>query len=488
MHPSIQERLPGQTLLTDFYELTMAYGYWKSGRMQTPAVFTLYFRTNPFHGGYSVAAGLESAVEWLENFHFSEKDLQFLSEMKAPNGELFFEKDFLEILRTSRFECDVDAVPEGSVVFPNEPILKVRGPVWQCQWVEAALLNIINFQSLIATKASRIVFAARGGKVVDFGLRRAQGFDGALSATRAAYIGGISGTSNILASQIYGIPAVGTHAHSWIMFFDSEKESFERYAEAFPDQCTLLVDTYDTLSGVDNAIAIGKRLASRNKKLVGIRLDSGDFAYLSEEARKRLDASGLTSVEIVASNELDEYLIQSLKIQNAKIDVWGVGTKLITAQDQPSMTGVYKLSAVFEEKWKYKIKLSNQPAKTSNPGLHRIRRFRNEEGMLEGDLIYDETEAGKPIDKMVDPVVPVRTKKIQPRWKEEELMVPVFSKGKKVGTPPSLDDIRKKVQTELSTLHPGIRRFENPHEYPVGLSPFLAKLKADLIAQRAATE
>lgn len=469
-------------LLTDYYQLTMAYASWKAKRQETPAVFSLYFRSNPFHGGYTVATGLQPACELMENFRFTGEDIAFLAELKNQAGNALFEKSFLSFLQTSRFRCDLDAVPEGTIVFPHEPIVRVRGPLWQCQWIESALLNIINFQSLVATKASRMVQAAKGAEVIEMGLRRAQGIDGALGAARASFIGGTSATSNLLAARQFGIPLRGTQAHSWVMSFDSELEAFERYAEAFPADCVLLLDTYDTEVGIENAITVGKKLKAQGQDLVGVRLDSGDFAYLSRLARERLDRAGLTRTKTVASNELDEHLIQSLHLQEAQIDVWGVGTKLITAQDQPAMSGVYKLVAIYDGKyWVPKIKISDQPAKISNPGIPRVRRYFNAQGGMEGDLIYDESEKPTLIRQIFDPVMPHRQKLIQKDWTSSELMEPIFSQGQLVYSHPSMNEIREKVKTGMQKLHPGHKRFENPHSYPVGLSPYLSQLKQDLV-------
>lgn len=471
-----------QQLLTDFYQLTMAYGYWKTGRAEMPAVFHLYFRSNPFHGGYTVVAGLQNVIDWLDKFSFAEDDLAYLQTMKGPSGTPLFEKAFLDFLRASSFQCHVEALPEGTIAFPNEPIVKVRGPIWQAQWVETFLLNAINFQSLIATKACRIVDTARGAEVMEFGLRRAQGGDGALSASRAAFIGGASATSNLLAGKLFGIPLRGTHAHSWVMSFDSELEAFEKYADCMPDQCTLLVDTYDTRQGIEHAITIGKALSKRGKKLSGVRLDSGDLAYLSQEARRQLDSAGLKEAKIVASNELDEYLIQSMHLQGACIDAWGVGTKLVTAQDQPAMSGVYKLAAVFENgAWHPRIKVSDQTVKTSNPGVQCIRRFFNSKGEIEADLVYDESEEPGKIDRICDPIQPIRHKRIDKSWESIPLLVKIFDAGKRVYQSPTLPEIQAAVKNGLKTLHPGHRRLENPHVYPVGLSPHLHGLKTDLI-------
>lgn len=469
-------------LLTDFYELTMAYGYWKSGRMEMPAVFTLFFRSNPYGGGYALVSGLEAVISYLEAYRFTDDDLRYLSTLQTSKGAPWFEPAFLEYLGKSRLSCDIEAIPEGTVVFPYEPLLKVTGPLWQSQLLESALLNMVNFQTLVATKASRVCWAAQGKPVVDFGLRRAQGPDGAISASRAAFIGGVIGTSNVLAGKLYEIPVKGTHAHSWIMSFPSELEAFDSYATSMPDDCVLLVDTYNTAEGVEHAIEIGKRLRLRGKELSGIRIDSGDLAYLSQDARRRLDEAGFSNVKIVASNELDEHLIQSLNFQNAKIDLWGVGTNLVTGRGQGAMNGIYKLAAVSENgTWTYKIKVSDQPAKTTNPGIHRVCRFFDSQGLMEGDLIYDESEEASGVNTIIDPLNSQRRKPIHSSWSHEELLVPVFEKGRCVYELPSLAAIRSRAQNQLSRLHPGHKRFENPHEYPVGLSPFLSKLKQTLI-------
>ncbi|MFP5504089.1 MAG: nicotinate phosphoribosyltransferase, partial [Candidatus Sericytochromatia bacterium] len=367
-------------LLTDFYQLTMAYGYWKTGTDRHEAVFHLYFRKNPFKGGYTVAAGLAFAIDMLEHFRFDESDLAYLGGLTGNDGQPVFEPAFLDYLRDMRFECDIHAVPEGTIVFPNEPLMRVQGPLIQCQLVETVLLNIINFQTLIATKAARVCEAAQGEPVLEFGLRRAQGMDGGLSASRAAYIGGVSATSNVLAGKLFDIPVKGTHAHAWVMSFDDEFAAFQAYAEAMPNNCVFLVDTYDTLEGVRNACKVGRWLRDRGHKLAGVRLDSGDLAYLSIEARKILDEEGFPEATIVASNDLNELIIESLKHQGAKISVWGVGTQLATAFDQPALGGVYKLSALRApgEDWKYKLKLSEQAIKISNPGILQVRRFHSE--------------------------------------------------------------------------------------------------------------
>ncbi|MDA1229657.1 MAG: nicotinate phosphoribosyltransferase, partial [Planctomycetota bacterium] len=339
---------PSLSLLTDLYQLTMAYGYWQQGKAEQQAVFHLFFRSNPFKGGFVIAAGLEPALEFIRPFRFKPDDVAFLATITGNDNQPLFEPAFLEYLGQLELTLDIDAIPEGTVVFPHAPLLRVRGPILQCQLLETALLNIINFQSLIATKAARIVMAAQSDPVLEFGLRRAQGIDGALAASRAAYIGGCAATSNVLAGKRFGIPVKGTHAHSWVMSFDTELESFSAYAEAMPNNCVFLVDTYDTLEGIRNAITVGNRLRDSGHSMVGIRLDSGDLAWLSIEARKLLDAGGFQDAAIVASNDLDERLIASLKQQGATIGVWGVGTKLVTAYDQPALGGVYKLGAMMD--------------------------------------------------------------------------------------------------------------------------------------------
>jgi nicotinate phosphoribosyltransferase len=463
--------MPSVALLTDLYELTMAYAYWRAGKSEDEAAFHLFFRENPFGGGYTVAAGLEAAVDYLDHLRFDDVDLEYL------RGLRLFDEGFVDLLRRFEFACDVDAIPEGTVVFPHEPLLRVRGPILQAQLVESALLNVINFQSLIATKAARVVYAARGDVVVDFGLRRAQGVDGANSATRAAYIGGCAGTSNVLAGAQFGIPVKGTHAHSWVMSFPSEAEAFDAWTRIMPNNSVLLVDTYNTVDGVRHAIESAKKMRVEGRgELQGIRLDSGDLAYLSMQARKMLDEAGFPKVTITASNELDEHLIASLKDQGARIDVWGVGTRLITAYDQPALGGVYKLTAIKPKNgaWEHKIKLSEQVIKISTPGLLQVRRFDG------GDMIFDEL-TGMQTRTIVDPADMTRRKTFADDG--ADLLVPVYRRGKRVYDPPPLDQIRRRRAEQLAQFHPGIKRFENPHSYPVGLEQTLLDLKTRLILE-----
>jgi nicotinate phosphoribosyltransferase len=469
-------------LLTDLYQLTMACAYWKSGTVEKEAAFHLTFREAPFHGGFTIASGLESAIEWLKAFRFSDSDLAYLATIRGRNKRPLFGKDFLKYLKKLRFTCDVDAVPEGTVVFPHEPLIRVQGPLLQAQLLETPLLNFLNFQSLIATKAARICLAARGEPVVEFGLRRAQGIDGALTASRAAYVGGCAGTSNVLAGKTFGIPVSGTHAHSWVMSFDSEKQAFEEYARALPNNCVFLVDTYNSLEGVRHAVEVGKEMRQRGSELVGIRLDSGDLAFLSIEGRKILDKEGFSNAVIVASNDLDEHIIESLKTQRAKINVWGVGTRLVTAFDQPALGGVYKLSAIRKPggDWEHKVKLSEQTAKTTNPGILQVRRFRTEKEFV-GDAIYDMELGLSPAVTIVDALDLTRRKHFKKNAAYEDLLVPIFREGKLVYQAPTLDEIRKRVQEQLEMLHPGIKRSVNPHEYPAGLELRLHELKTRLV-------
>jgi nicotinate phosphoribosyltransferase len=470
-------------LLTDLYQLTMAYGYWKTGRAEQEAVFHLFFRQNPFKGGYTIATGLQYVVDYLDSFQFSEDDVQYLGGLEGNDGQPLFERGFLEYLVGLKLRCDVDAVPEGTVVFPHQPLIRVKGPILQCQILETALLNIVNFQSLIATKASRICAATGGEPVLEFGLRRAQGIDGALAASRAAYIGGCAATSNVLAGKLFGIPVKGTHAHSWVMSFDDEISAFESYAEAMPNNCVFLVDTYDTIEGVRKAIEVGQELRKTGHEMVGVRLDSGDLAYLSIEARRLLDEAGFPNATIVASNDLDEGIIASLKDQGAKIAVWGVGTKLVTAYDQPALGGVYKLGAMMNDlgQWQPKVKLSEQAIKTSTPGILQVRRFCNDQGAV-ADMIYNEL-AGEPADSvMVDPLDPTRRRRLDSDLlMASDLLIPIVRNGKIVHQQGELAAIRKHAAEQLALFEGGIRRHTNPHQYPVGLEQRLHDLKTDLI-------
>lgn len=477
-------------LLTDLYQLTMAFAYWRTGIASTEACFHLYFRENPFGGGYAVACGLEQAIDYIRGLRFSEADLEYLGTLPGRDGTPLFTPEFLRWLADFRFTGSVMAVREGTVVFPNEPLLRVTGPIAECQLVETALLNLVNFQTLVATKAARVCEAATGDPVIEFGLRRAQGPDGGLSASRASYVGGCTATSNVLAGQRFGIPVGGTHAHSLVMVFDHELEAFLAYAEAMPNNAVLLVDTYDTLEGVRNAIRAGQRLRELGSDLTGIRIDSGDLAWLSVHARQLLDVAGFGDTMIYASNELDEYTVESLKEQGAAIDIWGVGTRLVTAHDQPALGGVYKLSAIRRpgEQWIPRVKVSEQAAKVTTPGLLRVRRYVDADGMFVGDMIYDELSPPSAECVMVDPADATRRTSYSSAEPSEEMLVPVIEDGVVVYEPPTLMGIRERTASQLARLDPSHRRFLNPHVYKVGIEAGLHERKTALILEARGIE
>lgn len=471
-------------LLTDLYQLTMAYGYWHQDKHEQESVFHLFFRKAPFGGAYAIAAGLELAIEWLQNFRFSESELAYLEGLRGSDAKALFSKEFLTYLGEMEFCCDIEAIPEGSVVFPHEPLLRVRGPLIQAQLLETALLNIINFSTLIATKACRINQIAQGDSVLEFGLRRAQGPDGGLSASRAAYIGGCSATSNVLAGYRYGIPVKGTHAHSWVMSYPTERAAFEAYTEAMPNNCIFLVDTYDTIEGVREAIRMGLQLRSQGHEMLGVRLDSGDLAQLSIESRKLLDEAGFPEAAIVASNDLDEHRMQSLKDKGAKINVWGVGTRLATGGEQPALGGVYKLAALRDENgdWDYKIKLSEQMIKVSNPGILNVRRY-EQDGIFCGDEIWDEngTQAqGKFVsfDGKIQDMAEANG---------HDLLTKVFAKGDLVYVIPPLANVRDHCLAQIGKLPQAYRALKTQIAFPVGLEPTLADTKQQMM-QRLSNE
>ena len=475
---------PSLVLLTDLYELTMAYSYWKTGMTGYEATFVLSFRKPPFNGGYTIACGLAHVIDYLLHFRFTEADLSYLKTLHGEDDRPLFDSEFISYLRSLSLSCDVDGIPEGTVVFPHEPLVRVRGPIIQSQLLESAILNLVNFQSLIATKAARICQAAGDAPVLEFGLRRAQGVDGALAVARAAYVGGCAATSNTLAGRLFGVPVKGTHAHSWVMAFNQERDSFQAYADAQPGNCILLVDTYDTLEGVRRAAGVAQQMRARGQRLIGARLDSGDLAYLSVESRKILDDAGLQDVKILASGDLDEHLIESLRQQGARIDMWGVGTRLVTAHDDPALGGVYKLTALRKAggEWEDKVKLSEQIVKTSIPGIQQVRRF-DRDGHFVADMIYDErlgTGTDWPIVHLADPT---RRRRIPTGLTHADLLVPVLRKGKLVYNVPSLEDARRRCREQLACLHPGIKRLVNPHEYPAGLHYGLHELRTRLIME-----
>lgn len=474
------------TLLTDLYELTMMQGYFKNPTNQT-VIFDMFYRTNPCGGSFAIAAGLEQMIEYIENLRFTEEDVEYLRSLNI------FQEDFLEYLSTFHFTGDIYAIPEGTVVFPREPLVKVIAPIMEAQLVETAILNIINHQSLIATKAARVCYAARGDGVMEFGLRRAQGPDAGIYGARAAVIAGCVGTSNVLTGQMFHVPVLGTHAHSWIMSFPDEYTAFKTYAKMYPDSCALLVDTYDVLkSGVPNAIRVFEEMREEGIKLTkyGIRIDSGDLAYLSKEAYKMLAAAGFDDATIAASSDLDEYLIDSLKTQDAKINSWGVGTNLITSKDNPAFGGVYKLAAVKDadsNNFIPKIKLSENTEKVTNPGNKTVYRiYSKTTGKIKADLICLADEVFDPEETMIifDPVDTwKKTKVLGGTYEIRELLIPVIQEGKRVYTSPDVVDIRDYCQKEQNTLWDESRRLINPQKVYVDLSQKLYDLKKNLLEE-----
>jgi nicotinate phosphoribosyltransferase len=475
-------------LLTDYYQLTMMGGYWKTGRKDLKACFNYTFRELPPDNGFAIAAGLEQLLNLVENLRFTEQDLEYLSGLGA------FEPAFLDYLKDFRPTCTIEAVPEGTVVFPHEPIVQIEGPLIEAQLLETAVLNTLNYQTLIATKAARIRLACGDDHLVEFGLRRAHGPDGGLSGSRAAYIGGADSTSNVLAGKVFGIPLRGTHAHSWVMSFDNELDAFRAYAASCDDP-VLLVDTYDTLkSGLPNAVTLFKELRAAGRTVrPAVRLDSGDLARLSKAARRMFIEAGFEDPLIVASNELDEDLIADLKRQGAPINTWGVGTHLITSSDHPTLGGVYKLVAIREDDgpWEPRIKLSSNPAKMTDPGRKRVVRYFDGAGRPLADLIRLDAEA---LD-VIDPGQPAKPVPFAERhdlsflravWDAtrcENLLQTVMRDGVRVGEPPSINGDRARAREQVASLPEELRRLRNPEIYAVGLSPQLAAEKVRLVRQ-----
>lgn len=457
-------------LLTDLYQFTMAYGYWQLGMHEQQANFHLFFRKNPFQGHYALSCGLGSVIEYLENWRFDNQQLSYLRQLTSADGSPLFSDAFLDYLEDLRFTCDIDAVPEGTLVFPQLPLIRIQGPLLQCQLLETPLLTLLNFQTLIATKTSRVCLAAEGDPVIEFGMRRAQGPDGALSASRAAYIGGCIGTSNTLAGKLYDIPVRGTHAHSWVTAFPDEASAFAAYANVMPHNSILLVDTYNTITGVKHAIETGRVLRAKGHELLGIRLDSGDLAALSIQARALLDEAGFENTMILASNSLDEYVIADLKKQGAKISAWGVGTSLATASDQPALDGVYKLSALQNKEgiWEDKIKLSEQVAKTSNPGRQGVKRYlKNQLPVL--DVIYDIQAGAENVNCEHDKVI--------------DLLTPIYQKGKLVYCQPSIHAIHEHA---LETVKQFLL-MKHDEKHSVVLDKHIATIKQQLIEKLKTT-
>ena len=470
------------TLLTDLYELTMMQGYFKNQNNET-VVFDVFYRKNPSGSGFAIAAGLDQVIDYIRNLTFQKEDIDYLRSLKL------FDEDFLEYLSSFRFSGDIYAIPEGTVVFPREPLLKVIAPIMEAQLIETAILTIVNHQSLIATKAARVVHAAKGDGIMEFGLRRAQGPDAGIYGARAAMIGGCIGTSNVLAGQLFDVPVKGTHAHSWIMSFPDEYTAFKKYSELYPDACILLVDTYDTLkSGVPNAIRVFTEMREAGIPLTfyGIRLDSGDLAYMSKKARKMLDEAGFPDAVISASSDLDEYLITSLKDQGAAITSWGVGTNMITSSDCPAFGGVYKLVAV-EKDGEYvpKIKISESPEKIINPHFKKLYRLFDQTGHAVADYVcvHDEQlDTEHPITLTIfDPLATWKRCTLE-NVRAKEMLKPIFQKGELVYELPSIHDVRRHCKEQVDTLWDEVKRFENPHNYYVDLSQKLWDIKNDLLA------
>lgn len=469
-------------LTTDLYEVTMACGYFKAGVIDHEAVFHVTFRENPFAGQFTVACGLATAIDFLRAFHFTDTEVDYLGSQRGNDGKPLFDFRFLDYLRGLKLACDVDAVPEGTFVFPNEPLIRIIGPIIECQLLETALLNIFNFQSLIATKAARVCLAAKGDPVIEFGLRRSQGVDGGLTAARAAYIGGCAGTSNLQAGQQFGIPVSGTQAHSWVMFFENELKAFQSYARAMPNNCIFLVDTYNSIQGIRQAIEVAGELRRQGHEMIGVRLDSGDRVALSIEARRMLDKAGFANAKIVGSGNLDEYMITDLKQRGAKIDVWGVGTKLSTGQPDGALGGIYKLGAIRRPGggWQYRIKLSEESAKASFPGSLQVRRFHQPDQRFIADAIYETDRGVSEPCEIVDVETEDKTK-IPQNTRYSDLLVPIFRAGQLVYEAPSIETSRDHLRKQLSCAPPKILQLKDPAPYKIGLERSLHELRSGLI-------
>ena len=474
-------------LNTDLYELTMAQGYWESGMASGEGCFNVFFRDAPFNGGYAIACGMGQIADLVENFVYDEDSIEYLAGVQAPGGGAMFKPGFLDYLRNFRMRVSVSAIPEGEIVFPREPMVRVQGPLIDCQLIETALLNLVNLQTLVATKTARVVHAAEGHPVSDFGLRRAQGPDGGLAVARASFIGGASSTSNVLAGKIYGIPVFGTHAHSWVMSFPTELDAFRAFAASSPKNCVLLLDTYDVRQGIKHAITVGKEMEERGERLAAVRIDSGDLARLSKMAREAFDEAGLPYVKISASNDLDEYTIQSLFAQGAPIDSFGVGTKLATCDPQPSLGGVYKLSATREtpdSPWDPVIKLSEQAYKRTIPGVQHIRRYYDAAGVPMDDMIVDDSVDSGDTTSMVNVLDELTTYDLSEAT-PREMLVELVKDGHRVGEPETIETAKARCREAVMHLDPAVKRFLNPQYYPVGLERGLARLRNELALEEA---
>ena len=471
-------------LLTDLYQLTMAQGYWACGKLEEEGCFHLFFRETPFHGGFAIASGMDHVAEVIENFAFSDEDIAYLASVPAPGGGALFDPAFLDYLRTLELSVDIEAVREGTVVFPNDPLVRVTGPLLQCQLLETQLLNCVNFETLAATKAVRVCLSA-GTPVAEFGLRRAQGESGALRASRACIVGGCASTSNVLAGRLFGLPVSGTHAHAWVMAFDDELEAFRAYAREFPTNCVLLVDTYDVTQGLKNAITVGLEMKARGEHLAGVRIDSGDLAWLAKQARAMLDEAGLVDTGVVLSNDLDEFAIKSILDSGAQVASWGVGTKLVTAFDQPALGGVYKLAAKRAPggAWEPCVKVTGQSSKQTVPGILDVRRYFHESGTLAGDMVYDVT---LPVERerIIDPSDELRQKDLAGK-RFITLLEPLARAGKVVLPAEHRSALvaRDRCAAQLTLLDESQKRIINPHSYPVGLEYSLFYRRHDLVSR-----
>lgn len=458
-------------LLTDLYQITMAQGYWECGKLEEQGCFHIFFREPPFKGGFAIASGMDHIAEVVENFCITDENIEYLASLDAPGGGKLFKPEFLEYLRTMELDVDIDAVREGTVVFPNDPIVRVIGPILQCQLLETQLLNCVNFETLAATKAARICTVAKT-PVAEFGLRRAQGESGGLRASRACIVGGCASTSNVLAGRMFNLPVSGTHAHAWVMAFDDELEAFRAYAKCFPTNCVLLVDTYDIMQGLKNAITVGLEMKARGEHLTGVRIDSGDLAWHAKLARRMLDEAGLTDTGVCLSNDLDEFSIKSILDSGAQVASWGVGTKMVTAYDQPALGGVYKLAAKRMGKtgaWEPCMKVTGQSSKQTVPGVLDIRRYFHDSGKLAGDMVFD-TTYDIDRERIIDPVDELRQKDLSGK-RFITLLEPLAREGKVVLDPKYRDALiaRDHCREQLELLDESQKRIVNPHSYPVGL-------------------
>jgi len=468
------------------YNLTMAYAYWRLGRHNDQAVYHLSFRHNPFKGGFVICAGLQTAIDdIIQQFNINDEEREYLNNLTDSNGDRLFSEDFILFLQNMSFSCDIHAVPEGTIVFSNEPLVRISGSIIQCQLIETLLLNVIGFQSLIATKAARICLAAKNKPVIELGMRRAHNIEGSMLASRAAFIGGCIATSNMLAGHKFNIPVRGTQSHSWVTSFDKEEEAFRQYAAHTPNSMHIfLVDTYCTIKGIKTAIKVAKELQAQGQKFIGIRIDSGDLAWFSKQARILFDQAGLKEAKIFASNEVDEYIIESIEHEGGKVDCWGVGTKLVTGGDTVSLGCVYKLSALKQSEqrhWQYKIKISEQTLKTSIPGIQQIKRFMSDGGAYLGDMIFDELDETNMSANIFDPVKNTRHKNLASYTKSKLLLKQIVRAGQLIDDFPNLSEIQKFAKIELQSVHSGIKRFINPHQYPVGLEENFYNRRAQMI-------